>query len=172
MRNSIILVDFIELRLKEGMALDEAVIDAGAVRFRPMMLTAAAVVVGAGDHSVRPDISGTGHRADGRRSRFAGALAHDRADRLFRCESKEESAMTIERYLRLIAGFFVMLSVALGYWVHPALVSVHGLCGAESVSIGIHQLVPDDDVSAQAGRSALSERIVPGTAHSRRRKRV
>jgi len=45
-RNSIILVDFIELRLKEGMALDEAVIDAGAVRFRPMMLTAAAVVVG------------------------------------------------------------------------------------------------------------------------------
>ena len=46
-RNSIILVDFIELRLKEGMPLDQAVIDAGAVRFRPMMLTAAAVVVGA-----------------------------------------------------------------------------------------------------------------------------
>jgi multidrug efflux pump subunit AcrB len=47
-RNSIILVDFVELRLQEGMALDAAVIDAGAVRFRPMMLTAAAVVVGAG----------------------------------------------------------------------------------------------------------------------------
>ena len=46
-RNSIILVDFIELRIKEGMPLDEAVVDAGAVRFRPMMLTAAAVVVGA-----------------------------------------------------------------------------------------------------------------------------
>ena len=46
-RNSIILVDFIELRLKEGMPLDLAVIDAGAVRFRPMMLTAAAVVVSA-----------------------------------------------------------------------------------------------------------------------------
>ena len=45
-RNSIILVDFIELRLAEGMPLDDAVIDAGAVRFRPMMLTAAAVVVG------------------------------------------------------------------------------------------------------------------------------
>jgi len=28
--------------------------------------------------------------------------------------------MSIERYLRLIAGFFVMLSVALGYWVNPA----------------------------------------------------
>ncbi|MBW1836153.1 MAG: efflux RND transporter permease subunit [Deltaproteobacteria bacterium] len=46
-RNSIILVDFIELRLKQGMPLNLAVIDAGAVRFRPMMLTAAAVVVGA-----------------------------------------------------------------------------------------------------------------------------
>jgi multidrug efflux pump subunit AcrB len=46
-RNSIILVDFIELRLAEGMPLDQAVIDAGAIRFRPMMLTAAAVVVGA-----------------------------------------------------------------------------------------------------------------------------
>jgi multidrug efflux pump subunit AcrB len=45
-RNSIILVDFIELRLKEGMPLDQAVIDAGAVRFRPMMLTAAAVIAG------------------------------------------------------------------------------------------------------------------------------
>ncbi len=46
-RNSIILVDFVELRLKQGMPLADAVIDAGAVRFRPMMLTAAAVVVGA-----------------------------------------------------------------------------------------------------------------------------
>lgn len=46
-RNSIILVDFIELRLREGMPLSEAVIDAGAVRFRPMLLTALAVVVGA-----------------------------------------------------------------------------------------------------------------------------
>ena len=46
-RNSIILVDFIELRRAQGMALEQAVVDAGAVRFRPMLLTAAAVVVGA-----------------------------------------------------------------------------------------------------------------------------
>jgi len=45
-RNSIILIDFTELRRSEGMALDEAIIDAGAVRFRPILLTAAAVVVG------------------------------------------------------------------------------------------------------------------------------
>jgi multidrug efflux pump subunit AcrB len=45
-RNSIILVDFIELRLQDGMPLAQAVVDAGAVRFRPMALTAAAVIVG------------------------------------------------------------------------------------------------------------------------------
>ena len=46
-RNSIILVDFIELRREQGQPLEQAVVDAGAVRFRPMLLTAAAVVVGA-----------------------------------------------------------------------------------------------------------------------------
>jgi multidrug efflux pump subunit AcrB len=46
-RNSIILVDFIEARLREGMPVAEAVVDAGAVRFRPMLLTALAVVAGA-----------------------------------------------------------------------------------------------------------------------------
>ena len=45
-RNSIILVDFIELRLKLGHTLADACIESGAVRFRPMMLTALAVVVG------------------------------------------------------------------------------------------------------------------------------
>lgn len=46
-RNSIILVDFIELRRANGEPLRDAVIEAGAVRFRPMLLTALAVVVGA-----------------------------------------------------------------------------------------------------------------------------
>ncbi|MDR3691686.1 MAG: efflux RND transporter permease subunit [Fimbriimonas sp.] len=45
-RNSIILVDFVELRRKQGSSLEQAVIDAGAIRFRPMLLTAAAVIVG------------------------------------------------------------------------------------------------------------------------------
>jgi len=47
-RNSIILVDFIKLRREQRMSLERAVLDAGAVRFRPMLLTSAAVVVGAG----------------------------------------------------------------------------------------------------------------------------
>ena len=46
-RNSIILVDFIELRLAEGHKLANAVVEAGMVRFRPIMLTALAVVAGA-----------------------------------------------------------------------------------------------------------------------------
>jgi multidrug efflux pump subunit AcrB len=45
-RNSILLVDFIQLAEARGRSLRDAVIEAGAVRFRPIALTAAAVVVG------------------------------------------------------------------------------------------------------------------------------
>jgi multidrug efflux pump subunit AcrB len=45
-RNSILLVDFIQLAEERGVPLGEAVIEAGSVRFRPIALTAAAVVVG------------------------------------------------------------------------------------------------------------------------------
>ncbi len=45
-RNSILLVDFIQLAEERGRPLAEAVVEAGAVRFRPIALTAAAVVVG------------------------------------------------------------------------------------------------------------------------------
>ena len=46
-RNSVILVDFIEAEIAAGKSLAEAAIEAGIVRFRPMLLTALAVVVGA-----------------------------------------------------------------------------------------------------------------------------
>ncbi len=46
-RNSVILVDFIEAEIAGGKSIQEAAIEAGIVRFRPMLLTAAAVVVGA-----------------------------------------------------------------------------------------------------------------------------
>ena len=45
-RNSILLVDFIQLAEARGESLERAVIEAGAVRFRPIALTAAAVVIG------------------------------------------------------------------------------------------------------------------------------
>jgi multidrug efflux pump subunit AcrB len=47
-RNSIILVDFIELKVSQGVPFKRAVIDAGVIRFRPMLLTALAVIIGAG----------------------------------------------------------------------------------------------------------------------------
>jgi len=47
-RNAILLVDFIEQRLDEGMDLKEAVIQAGAQRTRPILLTAATVMFGSG----------------------------------------------------------------------------------------------------------------------------
>ncbi len=45
-RNSILLVDFVDLELRAGERLERAVLRAGAVRFRPIVLTAAALVVG------------------------------------------------------------------------------------------------------------------------------
>ena len=45
-RNSIILIDFAEDGLRRGLPIAQAVVDAGAVRFRPMLLTALAVSVG------------------------------------------------------------------------------------------------------------------------------
>src|SRR5262249_27859000 len=45
-RNSIILVDFAEDGIRRGLSIEQAVVDAGAVRFRPMLLTALAVSVG------------------------------------------------------------------------------------------------------------------------------
>ena len=46
-RNSILLIDFIEIRLKEGAPIKCAIIEAGAVRTTPILLTTGAVVIGA-----------------------------------------------------------------------------------------------------------------------------
>lgn len=47
LRNSILLVEFAEQKLKEGYSLESALLEAGIVRTRPILLTAAAIVVGA-----------------------------------------------------------------------------------------------------------------------------
>lgn len=46
-RNSILLIDFVEIRLKEGAPIKRAIIEAGAVRTTPILLTTGAVVIGA-----------------------------------------------------------------------------------------------------------------------------
>ena len=46
-RNSVLLIDFIDIRLKDGIPLKQAIIEAGAVRTTPIVLTAGGVVLGA-----------------------------------------------------------------------------------------------------------------------------
>jgi len=46
-RNSILLVDFIQRRRQEGASLRDALLEAGAIRFKPIFLTAAAAMIGA-----------------------------------------------------------------------------------------------------------------------------
>ena len=46
-RNSVLLIDFVNLRTAEGIPLKQAIIEAGAVRMTPILLTAGTVVIGA-----------------------------------------------------------------------------------------------------------------------------
>jgi multidrug efflux pump subunit AcrB len=46
-RNSVLLIDFVNIRLADGIPLKQAVIEAGAVRTTPILLTAGTVVIGA-----------------------------------------------------------------------------------------------------------------------------
>jgi multidrug efflux pump subunit AcrB len=119
-RNSIILVDFVELRLKDGMPIDKAVIDAGAVRFRPMALTAAAVIVGSAVILFDPIFQGLAI------SLMAGEVASLLLSRMtvpitYYLTHRHQGSiiMTLEPLLRLIAGVFVATSALLGIYVHP-----------------------------------------------------
>jgi multidrug efflux pump subunit AcrB len=57
-RNSIILIDFIQARVSSGVDIREAVIDSGAVRFTPILLTAGAAIFGAWVITLDPVFSG------------------------------------------------------------------------------------------------------------------
>jgi multidrug efflux pump subunit AcrB len=100
-RNSIILVDFIELKLQEGIPLKEAVVEAGIIRFRPMLLTAAAVVVGSSVILFDPIFQGMAI------SLMAGEVASTLLSRTLvpvlyyvykRCVTKDETSSGAETY--------------------------------------------------------------------------
>ncbi len=57
-RNSIVLIEFIQDALKQGVSLKQAIIDSGAVRFRPIMLTALTTMMGAWPITLDPIFSG------------------------------------------------------------------------------------------------------------------
>ena len=57
-RNSIVLIEFIHAALKEGKPLREALLDSGAVRLRPIFLTAITAMLGAWPITLDPVFSG------------------------------------------------------------------------------------------------------------------
>jgi multidrug efflux pump subunit AcrB len=57
-RNSLVLVEFIEGAMREGATLKEAILQCGAVRFRPIVLTAATTALGAWPITLDPVFSG------------------------------------------------------------------------------------------------------------------
>ena len=75
--------------------------------------------------------------------------------------------MTIERTLRGMAGFFVMVSVALGYWVHPGWFLFTGFVGLNLLQSAFSNTCPAMVVLRKLGlrECAHSERTVAsGTA--------
>jgi len=187
-RNSIILVDFIELRCSQGMSLEEAVVDAGAVRFRPMLLTAAAVVVGASVILFDPIFQGlalslmAGEVASTVLSRMAvpvlyymskkesGLLppTHPHSpENVAECETPRcevvQNSLDLTRRFRYDRRTYT----SVGRWdfhprvassrtlCKPLLVSFHRFRRTESIPVSIHQLVPNDDVPAQARGKAV-----------------
>ncbi len=57
-RNSLVLIEFIQQAVEEGMALKEAILQSGAVRLRPIVLTAATTALGAWPITLDPIFSG------------------------------------------------------------------------------------------------------------------
>ncbi len=45
-RNSLMIIDFIQDRLRTGVGLEDGLLDAGAVRLRPILLTTLAIALG------------------------------------------------------------------------------------------------------------------------------
>ena len=63
-RNSILLVDFVNLQVREGVRLQHAVINAAAARAKPIVLTGAGGHAGRAVHPRRPDLQRAGDVAD------------------------------------------------------------------------------------------------------------
>ena len=67
--------------------------------------------------------------------------------------------MSIERWLRLIAGLFVMFSVALGYWVHPAWFLFTAFVGANLFQSAFTDWCPMMTILAKLGVESSDRRM-------------
>jgi len=59
--------------------------------------------------------------------------------------------MTINDALRALGGFFVLVSVALGYWVHPAFLLFTAFVGANLLQSGFTKWCPMVPILRKAG---------------------
>ena len=62
--------------------------------------------------------------------------------------------MTIERYLRLIAGLFVLASLALGYWVSPWFYLLNAFVGLNLLQSGFTNWYPMMAILRKSGVAA------------------
>jgi len=65
--------------------------------------------------------------------------------------------MTVERYLRMIAGGFVMLSLALGYWVSPYWFLFTGFVGLNLFQSAFSNWCPMVSILRKAGVKSCSD---------------
>ena len=174
-RNSIILVDFIECRQRQGMPLAEAVIDAGAVRFRPMLLTAAAVVVGASVIFPDPIFQGlalsliAGAVASTFLSRLAVPVLYYMVHSRHQAESNAETQSQRSKEFRYDSrtrcapdgrrnGPVIPCTCAFRF---ALLALADGIRRTQPVAVGIHKLVPGHAHPARHGLERCSRVCQP-----------
>ena len=63
--------------------------------------------------------------------------------------------MDVNRWLRMVAGSFVLASLALGYWVNPKWYLFTAFVGLNLLQSAFTNSVPDDDLPAEAGSQAV-----------------
>jgi hypothetical protein len=68
-----------------------------------------------------------------------------------RQNAESRAGMTLERYLRIIAGAFVLLSVALGYWVSPYWFLFTAFVGVNLLQSGFTNWCPMMTILRKAG---------------------
>ena len=74
--------------------------------------------------------------------------------------------MTVDRYLRMIAGAFVMLTVALGYWVSPYWFLFTGFVGLNLFQSAFTNWCPLMTILRKMGVKDFSPTVVGELRHA------
>ena len=151
-RNAILLVDFVNLRLKEGAPLKEAVVEAGAVRTTPILLTAGTVVIGAIFILFDPIFQGLaialmgGTIASTFLTLIIIPLIYYMTEKKRYPENQKTDFEMRERIIRAIAGTLILTSLILAYYVDPAFYFVIVFVGLNLLQSSITKWCLMDDI--------------------------